>query len=122
MNTRGGFRTRGASVVILRLLMIAAFVMAAAGKMTGAPEAVAIFEALGVGQWMRYLTGSMELAGAILLAFQRWRAVGALVLSCVMLGATVAHLGSVPGSPLVPLTMLAVLAAIGWKDARAPWR
>ena len=105
-------------MMILRLLFIAAFVLAAAGKLTGAPEAVAMFEALGAGQWMRYVTGSMELAGAILIAFRRWRAVGALILSLVMLGATAAHLGSVPGNPLAPLTMLAALTAIGWREVR----
>ncbi len=40
-------------------------------KLAGNEQMVALFEAIGVGQWFRYLTGSLEVAGAILLVIPR---------------------------------------------------
>ena len=36
-------------------------------KLSGDPRMVGLFDAIGVGQWFRYVTGSLEVLGAILL-------------------------------------------------------
>jgi putative oxidoreductase len=42
--------------------LLAVFVGASAGKLMGKPEMVALFEAVGIGQWFRYVTGLLELS------------------------------------------------------------
>ena len=102
----------------VRVLLIASFLMAAFGKFTSAPEAVAMFDALGLGLWLMYVTGAMELTGALLLAMRRTRLLGVALLSCVLIGATASHLGPVPGNPLVPATMLVLLLLASGGEVR----
>ena len=46
------------------LLAAAMFLAAGVPKLLGAPVMVQMFNAIGIGQWFRYLTGSIEvLAG-----------------------------------------------------------
>jgi len=47
----------------------------------GNPQLVGLFEAIGLGQWLRYLTGTLEVAGAILLLIPRMSGLGALMLA-----------------------------------------
>ena len=108
-----------AVVTVVRVLLIASFLLAAFGKFSGDPHAVAMFEALGVGQWMRYVTGTVELIGAVLLTTRRTRLPGAVLLAGVMAGAFLSHLGPVPGNALVPLTLLACIAVVAWSEVRA---
>lgn len=76
---------------------------------------VALFDAVGPGQWFRDLTGLLEVAGALLLSVPRLASVGALHLAGVMAGAVVAHLTVVrPQSPAVPLGLLAALAGVAY--------
>src|SRR5512145_164047 len=42
------------------------FVSTAWAKLMGKPEMVALFTAVGFGQWFRYVTGILELTGAVL--------------------------------------------------------
>src|SRR6266550_2022747 len=51
----------------LQMLVALAFVAAGSGKLLGSPDMVALFEAVGIGQWLRYLTGMLEVLGALLL-------------------------------------------------------
>ena len=101
-----------------RAAVAAAFVLAAWGKLSGAPEAVAIFDALGAGSGMRQLTGALELTGAALLLWKCGRALGILLLGAVMVGAIAAHLGPVPGSPFVPAVLLLILVVLGRTELR----
>lgn len=103
--------------VVLWVLQVAAagmFLLAGFSKLAGAPEMVALFDAVGVGQWFRHVTGSLEVLGAALLLVPRLSGVGALLLACVMAGATASHLFVIGGSPLMPLVLLAVTSVIAW--------
>ncbi len=62
-------------------------------KFTGAPEAVHIFETLGVEPWGRITLGVVELMTALMLLFKGTRALGAAVTVGLMLGAIGSHLG-----------------------------
>ena len=75
--------------VVLWVLQIAAagmFLMVGFLKLWGNPQLVGLFEAIGVGQWFRYLTGILEVAGAILLLLPRTSGLGSLMLVGVMAG------------------------------------
>ena len=75
----------------LQALVALAFVAAAAGKLLGNADMIALFDAVGVGQWFRYVTGSLELLGALLLIVPGRAAFGSVLLAGVMVGAVVAH-------------------------------
>jgi putative oxidoreductase len=76
---------------------------------------VQIFQTIGFGDWFRYLTGSMQIAGALLLLIPRTALIGAAILSLTMFGAMLAWIFFLnsPGSAVFPAIVLAMLVAIG---------
>ena len=74
-NTRPDSDSTGRIVnVVLWVLQIAAagmFLNVGFLKLSGNPQLVSLFQAIGIGQWFRFLTGSLEVAGAILLLIPR---------------------------------------------------
>ena len=103
--------------VLLWILQIGAagmFLMVGFLKLSGNPQLVALFEAIGIGQWFRYLTGGLEVAGAILLLIPRTSGLAALMLAGVMACAVVTHVFIVGGSPLGATILLVVTAFVAW--------
>lgn len=99
---------------ILQIAAAAMFLMAGFGKLSGDPQMVGMFDAIGIGQWFRYLTGSFEILGAILLLIPRLSGLGGLWLVGVMLGAVATHLFIIGGSPLMAIILLIVVGIIAW--------
>ena len=116
--TRSGSDSTGKFVnVMLWVLQIAAagmFLMVGFLKLSGNAQLVGLFEAIGLGQWFRYLTGTLEVAGAFLLLIPRTSGLGALMLAGVMVGAVVTHLFIVGGSPLMAVILLVVTGVVAW--------
>ena len=103
--------------VALWILQIAAagmFLMVGLLKLSGDAELVGLFEAIGVGQWFRYLTGALEVGGAVLLLIPRTSGLGALMLVGVMAGAVITHVFIVGGSPLMAIILLVVTGLVAW--------
>ena len=103
--------------VLLWVLQIGAagmFLMVGFLKLSGNPQLVGLFEAIGLGQWFRYLTGTLEVAGAFLLLIPRMSGLGALMLAGVMVGAVVTHVFIVGGSPLMAIVLLVVTGVVAW--------
>jgi uncharacterized membrane protein YphA (DoxX/SURF4 family) len=98
----------------VQALVALAFLAAGSGKLLGSPTMIALFEAVGIGQWFRYVTGSLEVLGAFLLIIPGRAAFGAVVLACVMAGAIVAHLTVLHTAPTAPLVLLALTTLIAW--------
>ncbi len=90
----------------LQLMAAAIFLMAGWKKLTGDAQMVEVFATIGLGQWFRYLTGGLEVAGAIALLWPRRIALGGAVLTVVMVGAVIAHLTVLGGSPLLAIVLL----------------
>ena len=103
-----------ATLWILQIGAAAMFFMAGAPKLAGDPQMVGLFDAIGIGQWFRYLTGGLEVIGAAALLVPRLSGAGALLLAGVMVGAVATHLFVVGGSPLMALVLLAVTALVAW--------
>ena len=80
-------------------------------------EWVQMFERIGMGQWFRYFTGIMQVAGGVLIVFRRTLTVGAAMLAATMLGAAIVDI-AVMGSPIfiVPLLLLFLVATV-WVTA-----
>ena len=51
-----------------------------------------VFATIGVGDWLRYVTGCLQVAGALLLLVPRTTLIGAAMLATTMVGAMLAWL------------------------------
>jgi putative oxidoreductase len=73
---------------------------------------VQIFDRIGLGQWFRYFTGAMQIAGGLLLILPRTRVAGGAMIACTMLGAAVADLFVLNDGPLaiVPVVLCGIAA------------
>ena len=103
--------------ILLWLLQIATatvFLMAAYPRLSGTPAMVEMFEKIGLGQWFRYLTGTLEVLGSVLLLVPGLSGIGALVLMAVTTGAIVTHLTVLGGSPAHAAEYLALSAMVAW--------
>jgi uncharacterized membrane protein YphA (DoxX/SURF4 family) len=103
--------------VVLWILQVGAagmFLMVGFFKLSGDPRMVGLFDAIGLGQWLRYVTGSLEVGGAVLLLIPRLSGLGALLLVSVMLGAVATHLFIVGGSALGATILLIVTGVVAW--------
>ena len=49
---------------ILQIGAAGMFLMVGFFKLSGDPQMVGLFDAIGLGQWFRYVTGSLEVLGA----------------------------------------------------------
>ena len=97
----------------LQIALAAVFLMAGGSKLAGAPQMVALFEAIGAGQWFRYLTGSIEVTSAVALLVPTFAPFGAVALVATMAGAILTHL-IIGGSPAMALALLVVSAFVAW--------
>ena len=97
---------------VIQVLGAVSFLLAGYQKLAGSPDMVALFSAIGAGQWFRFLTGTLEILGGVALLIPRLRALGALGLVCVMIGALITDftLGITPVPALVELVVVAVVA------------
>jgi uncharacterized membrane protein YphA (DoxX/SURF4 family) len=110
-------RTRGAATAVvwtLSILSAAMFLFAGGSKLAGQAAMVQLFEAIGLGQWFRYLTGIIEVTGAALLLVPSLAVYGAVALAVTMVGAIITHVFVVGGSPLVPIVLLAATSTIAY--------
>ena len=99
---------------ILQIGAAGMFLMVGFFKLSGDPRMVGLFDAIGFGQWFRYVTGSLEVLGAFLLLIPRLSGLGALLLVGAMLGAVATHLFVVGGSALGATILLIVTGVIAW--------
>jgi putative oxidoreductase len=97
-----------------QFLLAAAFLMAGGSKFAGAPDMVAMFNAIGIGQWFRYVTATIEVGSAIALLVPALAPYGALSLAATMTAAVATHLFVVGGSPVPALVLGAGAATIAW--------
>jgi hypothetical protein len=73
--TRGAATGRPLDILLwcVQAFLALVFVNASWAKLMGNPEMVALFTAVGVGQWLRYVTGILELTGAVLIMVPKTR-------------------------------------------------
>lgn len=98
----------------LQILLALVFAAAGGAKLLSVPSMVEVFEAIGAGQGFRYVTGSLETIGALLLLFPATVLSGAALLGCIMVGAVLTHLFLIGGSALPALALLTGVAVVVW--------
>ncbi len=104
----------------VRILLAVAFGAAGASKLAGVPQMVQVFDAIGFGQWFRYLTGLVEIGGALLLLVPATGFLGGLLLAATMVCAVATHLVLIGGNP-APAVVLALLSGfVAWRLRPVP--
>ncbi|HUI43906.1 MAG TPA: DoxX family protein [Terriglobia bacterium] len=103
----------------LRSGLALVFILSGAEKFSNGPDSpwVKMFHQIGFGDWFRYFTGVVEVAGGILVMIPPVVIAGVALLACAMVGAVLAHVFKLgdPGSSVIPLALIGVMAAVGWK-------
>jgi uncharacterized membrane protein YphA (DoxX/SURF4 family) len=97
---------------LLRALIGVAFIFFASMKLSSQPRMVAEFTHVGLGQWFRYFTGSLELIGGISVLIPRVSALGAALLLIVVGGAFVAQLVVLHGDVIHAIVIALLLATL----------
>jgi putative oxidoreductase len=117
MTDRASTAPRAGAVInivlwVVQIALAAEFIYSGYSLFTGNE---AKFEEIGFGQWLRYLTGVLEIAGGIGLLIPPLMGLAALGLTLVMAGAVITELFLVAnGGPVMPLILLVVSAVVAW--------
>ena len=107
-------RTKRVALWAFQIIVAGLFLMAGGSKLSGAPDMVALFDAVGIGQWFRYVTGAIEVGSALMLLIPSLAAYGSLLLVATMTGAVLTHLFVIGGSPVGALVFLVAAGIIAW--------
>jgi len=98
---------------LAQIALAAMFLFSGGSKLIGAPSMVALFDAIGWGQWFRYVTGVIEVTGAVMLLIPSVAVFGSVLLIPTMIGATTTNL-FLGQSPIPPLLLLVLASAVAW--------
>ncbi|MFI6904775.1 DoxX family protein [Nonomuraea sp. NPDC050394] len=99
---------------ILQVVTAAGFLLAALGKFADAEPAASTFDAIGMGDWLRYLVGALEVAGVVGLLVPPLAGLAALAFAALMVGATLTQVLVMGGGAFLPLVLLALSLVIAW--------
>ena len=108
----------------LTLLLAIVFLFAGGAKLMSAPGMVGEFTQIGIGQWFRYLTGILEVGGALAILIPKFRFGGAVLMASLMIGATVVNLAilSLPAMALPTTGLMALAFTLAWQWRPGGWR
>ena len=104
----------------VRILLALAFGAAGFSKLAGVPQMVQVFEAIGFGQWFRYVTGVVEVGGALLLLVPATGFFGGLLLAVTMVFAVATHLVLIGGNPAPAIVLTLLSAFVAWRLRPVP--
>ena len=109
---------------ILRLAVAAVFLSVGVDKFATKSMWVQLFDRIGFGTWFRYLTGILQVTGAVLVLVPRTFLIGIGILACTMAGAMavwIVRFGA-PGNAVIPAVVLLALVSIGFYGWRIDTR
>jgi hypothetical protein len=110
-------------VHIFRLILGLFLALDGVIKLTGISKTPQLFERTGWGQWFRYFSGSIVLAGGILVLLRlRWTFLGAVLCACTVGTGALLYAFKLHRDPVLPavITLLTVMLAILAYPARKP--
>jgi putative oxidoreductase len=107
-------RTGVVALWVVQIALSGMFLLAGGSKLFGAAAMMAMFDAIGIGQWFRYVTGVIEVSSAVALLVPSFAIFGAVALVATMIGAVATHLFIIGGSPAMPAILLIGSAVVVW--------
>jgi putative oxidoreductase len=114
-------RSLSAPAWALRISVSLVFLLFGVEKLLGAGIWVSLFAGIGIGQWFRYFTGILQVAGAVFYAIPRTSLAGMALLACTMLGAAGVHLFVLHTgifAALIPAILLGAILGV-WRYGEA---
>jgi putative oxidoreductase len=101
---------------ILAVFLTLLFTLVGGLKLIGAPAMVKEFAQIGLGQWFRFFTGILEVAGAAALLVPRFRFLATLLIATIMFCATLINIWvlHVPGLARLTAVLMALALVVGW--------
>lgn len=99
---------------ILQLGLAFEFVSAGVMKLAYNELMVDMFTEIGAGQWLRYLVGALEVAGALGLLIPRLCGLAGLGLAALMTGAVITNVFVLGYSPVIALVFLVLAGVVAW--------
>jgi uncharacterized membrane protein YphA (DoxX/SURF4 family) len=112
--TANVLRHRLVLLELAEVVLAAVFFIVGGAKLIGRQDMVALFQDIGVGQWLRYLTGTLEVGGAALLVVPLLSVASALILGGVMIVATLIELFVLHRPPVAALACLTGHTFVVW--------
>jgi putative oxidoreductase len=101
---------------VVQVVLAISFAGAGFQKLGGTHYMVTMFGKIGAGQWLRYLTGALEVCGAVGLLIPVISGLTALAFGALMVGATITNI-TISYNPWVPVLFLVLSAVV----ARGRW-
>ncbi len=104
-----------------RIAVAVAFISLGIDKLSGDSTWFRLFEQIGFGQWFRYLTGAIQLAGGVLVLIPRTCLAGLALLGCTMAGAVLVWVFvlNTPGNAVIPGAILGALVVVTLRERNA---
>ena len=97
-----------------RIALALVFAGAGFSKIAGEPAMIELFSDIGAGQGLRYVVGTLEIAGAIGVLVPRLCGLAAAGLALLMIGATIVNVAVLGVSPVFTLFLFALAAVTVW--------
>jgi putative oxidoreductase len=102
------------ATALLRALLGFAFLAIGVAKLTGKAYTIELFAAIGWGQWFRYFTGTLDVAGALLVLSPWLPFYGALLLACTVGTAVALSVVKLHNNPGAGVALLSLALAVAW--------
>ena len=101
---------------IVAVFLAIVFTFAGSIKLIGKPAMIQEFAQIGFGQWFRYVTGVLEVSGAIGLLVPTYRFWAALQIAIIMVGATAVNIMILrqPSLARVTAVLMALALVLAW--------
>jgi len=96
------------------LALAGVFLLVGGAKLIGRHDMVELFRSIGVGQWLRYLTGVLEVVGAAFMIVPLASGASAVMLGTVMISATLIELFVLRRPPIAAMACLSAHTYVAW--------
>ena len=96
------------------LLLAGVFFLVGGAKLIGRHDMIELFRSIGVGQWLRYVTGVFEVAGAAFMVVPLASGASAVMLGVIMISATLIELLVLRRPPIAAMACLSAHTYVAW--------
>ena len=96
------------------LALAGVFFLVGGAKLIGRHDMVELFRSIGVGQWLRYVTGLFEVAGAAFMVVPLASGASAVLLGTIMISATLVELFVLRRPPIAAMACLSAHTYVAW--------
>jgi uncharacterized membrane protein len=96
------------------LALAGVFFLVGGAKLIGRHDMVELFRSIGVGQWLRYVTGVFEVVGAAFMVVPLASGASAVTLGIVMVAATLIELLVLRRPPIAAMACLSAHTYVAW--------